>query len=215
MNDIFRPHLRQYVLIFFDDILVYNRTWEEHLGHLRTVLDLLRQHKLKAKDSKCLWGQQRVDNLGHIIYKDGVEADPNKIQSMVDWSLPKTTKELRGFLGLIGYYRRFIVNYGKVVAPLTALLRKGAFSWMDKAREEFEALKKAMISASVLGLAAFTKSFTSLCDASGVDVGALLMQEDRPVAYMSKALSKRSQLLSTYEREILAIIHAITKGDAS
>ncbi|XP_072951785.1 uncharacterized mitochondrial protein AtMg00860-like [Typha angustifolia] len=103
------------------------RTKEEHLGHLRTVLGLLRQHELKAKDSKCLWGQQRVDHLGHIISKNGVEADPKKIQSMGDWPLPKTTKELRGFLGLIDYYHRFVANYDKVVAPLTALLRKGAF----------------------------------------------------------------------------------------
>ncbi|XP_073010958.1 uncharacterized mitochondrial protein AtMg00860-like [Typha latifolia] len=115
---------------------------EEHLGHLRTILGLLRQHELKAKDSKCSWGQQRVDYLGHIITKDGVEVDPNKIQNMVDWPLPKTTKELCGLLGLTGYYRRFVANYSKVAAPLTALLRKGAFSWTDKAREAFEALKR-------------------------------------------------------------------------
>ncbi|XP_072989455.1 uncharacterized protein [Typha latifolia] len=124
-----RSHLRQYVQIFFDDIL---------------------QHELKAKDSICTWGQQRVDYLCHIIPKDGVEDDPKKIQSMVDWPLPKTTKELCGFLSLTGYCRQFVANYSKVVAPFTALLRKGAFTWTDKAREAFEALKKAMISASQL-----------------------------------------------------------------
>ncbi|XP_072953436.1 uncharacterized mitochondrial protein AtMg00860-like [Typha angustifolia] len=116
---------------------------------------------------------------------------------MVKWSLLKTTKELRGFLCLTGYYRWFVANYGKVVAPLTALLWKGAFTWMDKAREAFEAMK-AMISTLVLALADFTKLFTIECDTSGVSIGAVLMQEGRIVAYMSKALSERSQLLSTY-----------------
>ncbi|XP_072954520.1 uncharacterized mitochondrial protein AtMg00860-like [Typha angustifolia] len=120
---------------------------------------------------------------------------------MVEWSLPKTTKELHGFFGLSGYYRLFVANYGKVAAPLTVLLRKGAFIWMDKAREAFEAMKKVMISALVLALADFTKSFTIECDVFGVDIGAILMQEGRPMAYMSKALFERSQMLSTYERK--------------
>ncbi|XP_072998539.1 uncharacterized mitochondrial protein AtMg00860-like [Typha latifolia] len=130
---------------------------------------------------------------------------------MVDCPLPKTTKELCGFLGLTSYYRRFVVNSGKVAAPLTSLLRKGAFSWTDKARGALEALKKAMISAPVLALVDFIKPFTIEYDASEVGVGVVLMQEGRPVAYMSKAFFERSQLLSTYEREMLAIIHAITK----
>ncbi|XP_072962622.1 uncharacterized mitochondrial protein AtMg00860-like [Typha angustifolia] len=129
---------------------------------------------------------------------------------MVEWLLPKTTKELRGFLGLIGYYRRFMANYSKVAAPLMALLQKGAFTWTNKSKEAFEALKKAMISALVLVLADFTKPFTIECDTSGVDIGAVF-QEGRPKAYMSKALSECSQLLSTNEREMLTIIHAITK----
>ncbi|XP_073010940.1 uncharacterized mitochondrial protein AtMg00860-like [Typha latifolia] len=129
---------------------------------------------------------------------------------MVEWSLPKTTKELCSFLGLIGYYCRFVANYGKIAAPLMALLRKGVFTWTDKAREAFEAMKKAMILASILALANFTKLFTVECDASRVGTGAILMQEGRPMAYMIKALSELSQLLSTYEREMLAIIHAIT-----
>ncbi|XP_072962659.1 uncharacterized mitochondrial protein AtMg00860-like [Typha angustifolia] len=165
---------------------------EEHLQHIRTVPSLLRQYKLKAKGSKCSWGQQRVDYLGHIISKDGVEADPKKIQSMVEWPLPKTTKELRGFLDLTGYYRRFVANYGKVAAPLTALLQEGAFIWMDKAKETFEAMKKAMILAPVFALADFTKPFTIECNVSGVGIGAVLMQEGRLVAYMSKALSEHS-----------------------
>ncbi|XP_072984345.1 uncharacterized mitochondrial protein AtMg00860-like [Typha latifolia] len=186
------------------------RTWKEHLQHLGTVLGLSQQHKLKAKDSEYSWGQQRVDYLGHIISKDGLEADPKKIKCMVEWSLPKTIKELYSFLGLIDYYHWFVVNYAKVVAPLMALLWKGAFTWTDKATEASEALKKAMILALVLALADFTSLFTIECGASGVSVGVVLIKESRPMAYMSKALFEYSQLLSIYEREMLAIIHAIT-----
>ncbi|XP_073000151.1 uncharacterized mitochondrial protein AtMg00860-like [Typha latifolia] len=166
--------------------------WEEHMRHLRTVLGLLRQYQLKAKDSKCSWGQQKVDYLGHIISKDGVEVGPKKIQSMVEWPLPKSTKDLRSFLGLASYYYWFVVNYDKVAAPLTTLLRKGAFTWTDKARDAFKVMKKAMISYPVLALADFTKLFTIECDASIIDIGAILMQEGRPMAYMGKALSERS-----------------------
>jgi hypothetical protein len=211
MNDLFRPLLRRYVLVFFDDILVYSRNWGEHLRHVREVLDILRQNQLKVKMSKCLWGESRVEYLGHIISAKGVEADPSKIKNMVDWPIPTNQRELRGFLGLTGYYRRFVANYGKIAAPLTSLLRKGGFQWTGKATEAFEALKTAMSTAPVLALPDFGKPFVVECDASGEGIGAVLMQEGRPVAYMSKALSNQSRQLSTYEREMLAILHAVTK----
>ena len=127
MNDIFRPLLRRYVLVFFDDILVYSRNFEEHLLHLREVLKILEANSLKVKMSKCLWGVEKVEYLGHVITKEGVAADPGKISCMLGWPIPKTVRELRGFLGLTGYYRRFIAGYGKIAAPLTALLKKDSF----------------------------------------------------------------------------------------
>ena len=104
MNDIFRPHLRRFVLVFFDDILVYNPTWNTHLEHLEIVLKLLRQHQLVAKHSKCLFGQSSVDYLGHIISAQGLAVNPDKIEVIQQWLPPKTVKEVRSFLGLAGYY---------------------------------------------------------------------------------------------------------------
>lgn len=123
MNDIFRQYLRKFVLIFFDDILVYSTTMEEHIQHLRVTLDILRSHKLFAKKSKCCFGQSRIEYLGHIISKQGVEADPSKISSMQQWPKPTTLKALRGFLGLTGYYRKFVRHYGVIAAPLTDMLK--------------------------------------------------------------------------------------------
>lgn len=211
MNDVFRPLLRRYVLVFFDDILVYSRSRAEHLGHLRSVLAILRQHRLRVKASKCTWAQPQVDYLGHIIAADGVRADPEKISAMLSWPLPTTPKQMRGFLGLTGYYRRFICGYGRIAAPLTAMLRKNNYIWTEAARKAFEELKSAMTQAPVLALPDFTKPFVVECDASGNGIGAVLMQGGRPIAFLSKALAERKKQWSTYEREMFAIVYAVTK----
>jgi hypothetical protein len=120
---------------------VYSKDEEAHLGHLRLTLELLRQNQLFAKMSKCRFGVAKMDYLGHIVSAQGVCADPEKIKAMVDWPFPKNTKSLRGFLGLTGYYRKFIKGYGSIAAPLTAMLKKNAFCWTDLAREAFQSLK--------------------------------------------------------------------------
>lgn len=132
MNEIFGPYLRRFILVFFDDILVYSRTLEEYQIHLSTVLQLLRQNKLFAKMSKCDFAQPQIDYLGHIISGKEVQTDPSKITAMEDWPLPTTVKALKGFLGLTGYYRRFIQHYGQINKPLTLLLKKGSSSGMTK-----------------------------------------------------------------------------------
>ncbi|XP_042950388.1 uncharacterized protein LOC122282508 [Carya illinoinensis] len=154
---------------------------EDHLQHLRIVLETLQSHHLFAKQSKC------------------------------SWPLPKSLKALRGFLGLTGYYKKFVQGYGTIAAPLTALLRKNSFVWSDKAQAAFNRLKEAMVSPPVLKLPDFTKSFVVECDASGEGLRAVLMQKGRPIAYLSQGLKGRSLMLSTYEKELLALVMAIRK----
>ena len=128
MNDVFRPYLRRFTLVFFDDILVFSPTLELHLQHLRSVLELLQQHQLYAKKSKCAFGCSKVEYLRHIIFGQGVSIDPRKIAAMEAWLIPTSLKALKGVLGLTGYYKKFIKNYRQIATPLTALLRKNAFT---------------------------------------------------------------------------------------
>ncbi|KAJ0028630.1 hypothetical protein Pint_35011 [Pistacia integerrima] len=188
MNEIFRPFLRKYVLVFFDDILIYSQSLSDHVEHLCTVLEVLRQHKLFAKLSKCRFGCQQIDYLGHIISSEGVSVDNKKIECIQSWPFPSSLKALRGFLGLTGYYRKFIQNYGKLAAPLTNMLKKDSFHWNHEARQAFDALKQAMVNPPVLSLPDFSKPFIIECDASGAGIGAVLMQARRPLAFLSQKL---------------------------
>jgi hypothetical protein len=144
MNHVFQPYLRKFILVFFDDILVYSKDLETHLIHLSLTLETLRQNSLFAKLSKCKFACLEVEYLGHIVSAQGVCADPSKIKVMVDWPFPKTLKALRGFLGLTGYYRKFIKGYGFIAAPLTQMLQKNSFAWTAAAQAAFEDLKQAV-----------------------------------------------------------------------
>ncbi|XP_048527388.1 uncharacterized protein LOC125506673 [Triticum urartu] len=204
MNAIFAKYVRKFVIIFLDDILIFSETLEEHLEHLRLVLALLREHQLYAKESKCSFAQDSISYLGHIISKDGVATDPEKTQAMVAWPTPATATELRGFLGLTGYYRKFIEHYGIIAKPLTSLLTKKGFEWTERAQVAFDLLKHAMVTAPVLALPDFARPFVIETDACDTGVGAVLAQEGHPVAFLSKALGVRNQRLSAYEKEFIA-----------
>ncbi|KAL5850318.1 hypothetical protein ACOSQ4_008331 [Xanthoceras sorbifolium] len=214
MNEIFRPYLRKMILVFFDDILVYSHNILEHQEHLRITFSILRENQLFVKKSKCSFGCHELEYLGHIISEKGVAADNKKIQGMVDWPTPKSIKALRGFLGLTGYYRKFVRGYGIISKPLTNLLRKGGFIWNEEAEMAFQNLKVAMTTTPVLALPDFQQPFVLETDACDTGIGVVLMQQDRPIAYISKSLPNRKKGLSTYEKELLAIVYAVQKWRA-
>jgi hypothetical protein len=144
-----------------------------------------------------------------MVEKHGIRVDPKKIEAMQDWPHPKTLKSLRGFLGLTRYYHKFVKNYGKIAAPLTALLKKNSFTWTPVVAQYFHTLKMAMCTTPVLALPDFTKTFLLECDASGKGIGVVLMQEGRPLAFTNKQLSERNLGKSIYEKEMLAILHFV------
>lgn len=174
------------------------------------MLQLLQQDKWQVKMTKCSFAQRQLRYLGHIISEAGVATDPDRIQAVLQWPLPVSVRELRSFLGLAGYYRRFVKHFGIISRPLTELLRKGAvFVWTDVQEQAFVTLKQALTSVPVLALPDFSKPFVVEIDASGYGIGAVLMQNGHPLAFLSKGLAPRSRGLSTYEKEYMAILLAL------
>lgn len=213
MNSVFKPLLRKSVLVFFDDILVYSKNLSEHWQHLEAVLQLMQNNKMYAKESKCNFAMEKVEYLGHFISGQGVETDPRKISAIVEWPVPKSVKDLRSFLGLSGYYRKFIRHYALLSKPLTELLKKGSFVWNESAQQAFTILKKALSTSPVLAVPNFSEIFIVETDASQYGIGAVLMQKDQPLAFISKTLGPKWQNLSVYEKELLAIVTAVQKWE--
>jgi hypothetical protein len=200
------------VVVFIDDILVYSPTLEAHIQHLTLVFQVLTKHHFFIKESKRLFAQQSLEYPGHVITTQGITTDPSKVDVVNRWPAPSNVKELRGFLGLAGYYRRFIKNYGIISRPLTHLLKKGVlFIWSDTAQQAFEAVKQALTIAPVVALPDFNKPFVLEIDASNLGIGAVLLQDGHPIAYLNQSLNRTNQGRSTYEKECLAILLAVEK----
>lgn len=211
-NDVLKQFLHKFCLVFFDDILIYSRSWAAHLQHLKQVFQVLREHHLALKRSKCSFGQTSVAYLGHITSAAGVAMDPEKVAAVKLWPRPKSLRALRGFLGLTGYYRKFIAGYGEVAGPLTALLKE-AFHWSDAAEATFLQLKEALMTAPLLHMPDFSKRFIVDCDASGTGFGTVLHQGDGAIAFFSRAVAPHHQKLPAYERELIGLVKAVAIGD--
>lgn len=174
MNSTLAPYLRLFALVFFDDILIYNSSFEDHITHIRLVLELLAKDHWKVKLSKCTFAQRQIQYLGHIISEQGVGTDPSKISAIAQWPTLSNAKELRSFLGLAGYYRKFVKHFGIISKPLTKLLKKNViFVWTTIHEKAFSTLKSSLCKSPVLALPDFSKPFAIETDACGVGVGAV------------------------------------------
>jgi hypothetical protein len=180
-----------------------------HLEHNTKVFEILRQHTFFVKANKSTFGQSELEYLGHIVTNKGVKVDSSKIIAMVNWPRPSTISDLRGFLGLTGYYRKFMRNYGLLAKPLTNLLKKGQFRWSQEVEAAFLQLKQAMTTIPILAMPNFNESFTIETDASGEGIGAVLTQQGKPIAFLSRALEVAKLSWSIYAKEMLAILQAI------
>lgn len=192
MNSMFAPHIRKFILVFMDDILIYSRNMKDHVAHFIIVMETLRYHQLVAKRSKCSFAQRQLEYLRHIISDKGVATDESKIQAMVQWPVPDNVSALRGFLGLTGYYRKFVRHYGLLAKPLTTLLQKKGFQWTSEAQQAFDQLKEAMSHAPVLALPDFQQPFAVETDACDTSIRAVLSQNSHPVAFSVKLLELRT-----------------------
>ncbi|WVZ64658.1 hypothetical protein U9M48_014152 [Paspalum notatum var. saurae] len=210
MNSVFMNELDKFVVLFIDDILIYSKSKEEHKEHLRIVLARLREHKLYAKFSKCAFWLKEVSFLGHILSEKRVAVDPSKVKDVLNWKQPETVTEIRSFLGLAGYYRRFIKDFSKTAKPMTSLTKKNAkYVWSSNCEEAFQTLKKLLTSAPVLAQPDVTKPFDVYFDASGSGFGCVLMQEGRVIAYASRQLRKHKANYPTHDLELTAVVHAL------
>ena len=210
MNRVFGPYLGKFVIVFIDDIPIYSSSKEEHAEHLRIVLQALREHQLYAKFIKCQFWLDRVAFLGHVVSAEGISVDPQKIEAIVDWKPPTNVTEVRSFLGLAGYYRKFVKGFSKIATPLTKLTRKEEkFIWSEACQNSFNELKQRLTTAPVLTLPSGSEGFTIYCDASRQGLGCVLMQRDRVIAYASRQLKKHEVNYPTHDLELAVVVFAL------
>jgi hypothetical protein len=210
MNSVFMSELDKFLVVFIDDILVYSRNEEEHSVHLHVVLQHLRDHRLYAKLSKCEFWLKEIKFLGHTISQDGIAVDPGKVQEVMNWKPPTTVSQIRSFLGLAENYRRFIPDFSWIVKPMTELLKKGAkFEWGQKCEDAFHILREHLTTSPVLAQPDNNKPFDVYCDASGTGLVCVLMQDNRVIAYASRALRPHEQNFPTHDLELAAMVHAL------
>ncbi|KAJ9539506.1 LOW QUALITY PROTEIN: hypothetical protein OSB04_032239 [Centaurea solstitialis] len=210
MNRVCRPMLDKSVIVFIDDILIYSKTKEDHVMHLIEVLETLRRERLYAKFSKCDFWLQEVQFLGHLVNREGIKVDPAKIEAVMKWEVPKTPTDIRSFLGLADYYRRFIQDFSKIAVPLTRLTRKNVkFVWGEEQQKAFELLRGKLCEAPVLTLPEGVDDMTVYCDASYHGLGCVLMQRGKVIAYASRQLKTHEVNYPTHDLELAAVVFAL------
>ncbi|GJX81075.1 putative reverse transcriptase domain-containing protein [Tanacetum coccineum] len=210
MNRVCKPYLDKFVIVFIDDILIYSKNKEEHEEHLKLILELLKKEELYAKFSMCEFWIPKVQFLGHVINSKSIHVDPSKIKSIKDWASPKSPTEICQFSGLAGYYRRFIEGFSKIAKSMTKLTQKNVkFDWGEKEEAEFQLIKQKLCSAPILALPKGSKNFIVYCDTSHKDLGIVLMQNEKVIAYASRQLKIHEKNYTTHDLELGAVVFAL------
>ena len=208
-TQVLRPFMGKFLIVYFDDILIYSKTKEEHFDHLIQVCTTLRKASLFANVKNVFLLYRSSGLLGFIVSWKGVSANPQKVKAIVNWPEPKTIYEVRCFYRLTTFYHRFIKVFSTIMSPITNCLKHGEFQWSKEAKKAFEGVKKRMTKALVMRLPDFTKVFEVECDASGVSIGGVLGQKRHPIAYFSEKLNEAKQKHSTYDKEFYAVVQAL------
>jgi hypothetical protein len=190
-----RAFIGKFVVVYFDDILIYSKEFDEHMNHLRQVLDVLRKESLYANLKRCDFCMDRIIFLGYVVISKGIEMDGAKVKAIQEWPTPKSKTEVRSFHGLTSFYRRFVKDFSTMTSPLTEIIKKSVgFKWGEEQESAFSLLKSKLILAPLLSLPDFNKAFEIECDASGIGIGVVLMQEKRPIAYFSECKPRENKV---------------------
>jgi hypothetical protein len=213
MNEVLKDFIGKFVIVYLDDILIFSKTEEEHLRHLTLVMRRLQQEKLLINLKKSSFMKKELIYLGFVISSNELKMDPEKVKEIRDWPSPKSIFEVRSFHGLASFYRKFIRNFSGICAPMmdTVKKRHKSFHWTEEAEKSFKLLKEKITGQPVLVLPDFSKTFQVRCDASGFAIGAVLSQDNRPIAYFSEKLNETKMKYSTYDKEFYAVIQGIEK----
>jgi hypothetical protein len=209
MNQILRPFIDKFVVVYFDDILIFSQSLEEHVGHLQHVLQTLRFESFIINFKKCSFVQHSVVFLGFIVSAKGIAADPEKVRAILDWPPPNNIHEVQSFHGLASFYRRFVKGFSSIMAPITECTKKGSFLWINAAQQAFDKVKKILTKAPILRLPNFEVPFEVACDASHTGIGGVLSQQGHPIAFFSEKLNEAKQRYSTYELEFYAMVQSL------
>ncbi|KAK8942884.1 hypothetical protein KSP39_PZI008966 [Platanthera zijinensis] len=210
MNRVFKEYLDKFVIVFIDDILIYSKGKEEHAEHLKIVLQTLKNQALYAKFSKCDFWLNEISFLGHVVTEQGLSVDPIKVEAIMNWPRPTTVTEIRSFLGLAGYYRKFVKNFSAVALPLTKLTRKNVpFIWTEDCQAAFDRLKESVTTAPVLVMPCGSEGFQIYSDASLKGLGCVLMQNGKAIAYASRQLKEAERNYPTHDLELAAVVFAL------
>jgi hypothetical protein len=210
MNEVLRSFIGKFAVVYFNDILIYSKSLDEHIEHLHAVLGALRESRLFANLEKCTFCTDRVAFLGYVVTPQGTEVDEAKIEAIKSWPIPTTLTQLRSFLSLAGFYQRFMKDFSTIAAPFNVLTKKGVpFYWGVSQEHSFNTHIDKLTHAPLLQLPDFGKTFELECDASGIGIGGVLLQEGKSIAYFSEELSGPSLNYSTYDKELYALVRVL------